>query len=107
LVELYKNSLVLIFPSLYEGFGIPILEAQGFGCPLVTSNVSAMPEVAGDGAIIVEPLSAEEIEKAFYRLENEDTREMIDKGYENLERFSWKKASEETLRVLIEVGDRK
>lgn len=106
-VELYKNSLGLIFPSLYEGFGIPILEAQGFGCPVVTSNVSAMPEVAGDGAIVVDPLAITEIEKSFYRLENEDMSEMKNKGQENLKRFSWKQASEETLRVLIEVGARK
>lgn len=104
LVELYKNSLGLIFPSLYEGFGIPILEAQTFGCPVVTSNVSAMPEVAGDGAIIVDPLSVDDIANAFVRLSNEDVSEMINGGYENLKRFSWDRASEETLKVLIEVG---
>lgn len=100
LVELYKNSLGLIFPSLYEGFGIPILEAQGFGCPVVTSNISAMPEVAGDGAVIVDPLSVKDIENAFYQLEKKDVSSLVKSGYENLKRFSWEKASEETLVLL-------
>ena len=100
LVELYKNSLGLIFPSLYEGFGIPILEAQSFGCPVVTSNISAMPEVAGGGAIIVDPLSIEEIENAFYELVTESSSKLISRGHDNLKRFSWEKASQQTLEVL-------
>jgi len=100
LVELYKNSLGLIFPSLYEGFGIPIIEAQSFGCPVVTSNISAMPEVAGGGAIIVDPLSIEEIENAFYELVTKSSNKLISRGFDNLKRFSWKKASQQTLEVL-------
>ena len=107
LVELYKNSLGLIFPSLYEGFGIPILEAQGFGCPVVTSNISAMPEIAGDGAIIVDPLSDKDIEHAMFRLSNEDMSTLRENGYENLKRFSWENASQETLKVLTKVGEKR
>lgn len=107
LAELYRNSSGLIFPSLYEGFGIPILEAQAFGCPVVTSNVSSMPEVAGKGSISVDPRFVEEIANAFVRLENEDVKNLIKNGYENLTRFSWNTASVDTLRVLCEAGDNK
>ena len=98
--ELYENSLGLIFPSLYEGFGIPILEAQSFNCPVVTSNTSAMPEIAGNGAILVDPLSVEDIEMAYGILVNGQNKDLIKLGRINLENFSWNKASDQTLAVL-------
>ncbi len=104
LIELYSNSLGLIFPSLYEGFGIPILEAQSFNCPVVTSNVSSMPEVAGAGALLVDPLSVDEIARAIYKLEHDDMSELIASGHKNLKRFSWPNASEETLEILTAAG---
>ena len=52
---LLENAYVLLYPSLYEGFGLPILEAQSFGVPVITSNISSMPEIAGDGALYVDP----------------------------------------------------
>lgn len=97
---LYKNSLGLIFPSLYEGFGIPILEAQEYGCAVVTANVSSMPEVAGDGAILVNPLDVDGIANALKYLEFEDTCGLIDLGYKNVSRFSWRKASDQTMNAL-------
>ena len=104
LVELYKNSKGLIFPSLYEGFGIPILEAQSFGCPVVTSNVSSMPEVAGEGAILVNPLNVVEIEDAFQLLAQNKLDSLVSKGYKNSDRFCWSKASKMTLNVLREAS---
>ena len=106
-VELYKNSLGLIFPSLYEGFGIPILESQSLDCPVVTSNISAMPEIAGNGAIIVNPLSVNDIVKAYDVLENNDNSRLIELGRENIKKFSWEIASSKTLEILKSVGENK
>lgn len=103
LVALYRNSLGLVFPSLYEGFGIPIVEAQEYGCPVITGNVSAMPEVAGNGAIIVNPLNVDEIADAFKKLEYGDNSDLVAAGYLNVRRFSWQVASNETLDLLKSV----
>lgn len=100
LKALYQNSLGLIFPSMYEGFGLPILEAQENDCPVVTANVSSMTEVAGDGAIVVDPLDVTQIAQAFKYLEFEDTGSLIEAGQKNVSRFSWEKASVETLDTL-------
>lgn len=97
---LYENSLGLVFPSLYEGFGLPILEAQEAGCPVLTANVSSMPEVAGGGALVVDPLDVNAIASAFRYLEFEDASGLIESGYKNVSRFSWRKASAETLDAL-------
>lgn len=100
LMALYQNSLGLVFPSLYEGFGLPILEAQENGCPVVTANVASMPEVAGGGAIIVDPFDVNEIASALRRLEFEDAGPLIEAGKKNVSRFSWERASTETLDAL-------
>lgn len=104
LIQLYQNSSGLIFTSLYEGFGIPILEAQSFACPIITSNVSSMPEIAGDGAILVDPLDTNNISEAISNLSEMDSVELIKKGNHNLSRFSWEKASQYTLELLIDTG---
>jgi glycosyltransferase involved in cell wall biosynthesis len=102
--ELFKNAETFIFPSFYEGFGIPILEAQAAGCSVITSNVSSMPEVAGSGALLVNPKNIEEIAQAMYKIisNREVKRDLINKGYENVKRFSWDKCARETLNVLTE-----
>ncbi|MEM6517803.1 MAG: glycosyltransferase family 1 protein [Cyanobacteria bacterium P01_C01_bin.70] len=104
LAILLKNSSGLIFTSLYEGFGIPILEAQSLGCPVITSNVSSMPEVAGKGAILVDPYSVEAICGALYHISLNFPEEIVRKGYQNLLRFSWVKASQDTLDLLLKVS---
>jgi glycosyltransferase involved in cell wall biosynthesis len=100
--KLYSDADVFIFPSLYEGFGIPILEAMRYGVPVITSNSSSLWEIAGDSALPVDPFDAEEISAALMKIfQDKSLREkMIEKGYENLERFSWEKCAEETLEVL-------
>lgn len=102
--ELLARADVFALPSFYEGFGIPILEAQASGCPVITSNVSAMPEVAGEGAILIKPKNINELTEGIYHLitDKEIRNEMIEKGYENVKRFSWDKCAQETLRVLLE-----
>jgi len=101
---LYAGASVYMYVSLYEGFGLPILEAMSCGCPVITSNVSSMPEVAGDAAILVDPYSVEEISSAIEKaLSDEKLRtEMRKKGQERAKMFSWRKTAEETLQVYKE-----
>ncbi|NEQ45384.1 MAG: glycosyltransferase family 4 protein [Leptolyngbya sp. SIOISBB] len=104
LAVLLKNSSGLIFTSLYEGFGIPILEAQSLGCPVITSDVSSMPEVAGEGAILVDPYSVEAICRALSQISLNFPEEIVQKGHENLLRFSWVNASQDTLDLLLKAS---
>ena len=101
---LYSGALSLVFPSLFEGFGLPIIEAQACGCPVLTSNLSSMPEVAGKGAILVDPYSMNDIVKGMNRIKNQESRiKNIKAGFENIKRFSWEKAAKETLAILEEI----
>jgi len=100
--ELLKNASVLVYPSLCEGFGFPPLEAQCVGIPVVSSNISAMPETLQNSALLVNPHNPEEIAEAIYKvLSDENLRnELIKRGQENVKRFSWSKCAEETLKVI-------
>ncbi len=101
LAQLYANASVFVYPSLYEGFGLPVLEAMQAGCPVITSNISSLPEVAGDAAILVDPYSVKSITDALYTvLSNKSLqRDLIIKGKKQAKKFSWKKAAKETLEV--------
>jgi glycosyltransferase involved in cell wall biosynthesis len=101
LPAIYSCAEALIFPSLYEGFGLPIVEAMACGCPVITSNISSMPEVAGDAAILINPYNVEEIKNAMNTIMiNKKVRmDLIKKGYENIKRFSWQKMAEKTVKV--------
>ena len=104
LPALYNLADIFLFPSLYEGFGLPILEAQACGCPVITSNISSMPEVAkNDNAILVNPYNEKEISHAILKIiQSRDFKEIIVKnGQENVEKFSWKKTANETLKLII------
>lgn len=101
---LYKNAIAFVFPSLYEGFGLPVLEAMHCGCPVITSNVSSLPEVAGDACILVDPDNVDEIAGAILRVQDRKKREdMIKKGYGQAKKFSWRKCAEETLKIYEEM----
>ena len=103
LPALYSGAIALVFPSLFEGFGLPILEAQACGCPVLTSKISSMPEVAGDGAVFVDPYSIDDIVKGMARLQGTGYRvQLVKKGFENIKRFSWEKCARQTLRLLEE-----
>ncbi len=104
LASLYRNSAGLIFTSLYEGFGIPILEAQNLGCPVVTSSTSSMPEVAGDGAIYVDPGDTDCIANAMLVLSENNPEDLINAGRRNAARFSWASASQKTLELIRNVS---
>jgi glycosyltransferase involved in cell wall biosynthesis len=88
---LLSGALAFVFPSLYEGFGLPVLEAQTCGCPVITSTTSSLPEVAGDGALLVDPHDDSAITAALRRIATEPAlREMLTKcGFANARRFSW------------------
>jgi glycosyltransferase involved in cell wall biosynthesis len=89
-VELYKKSDLITFASTYEGFGLPIIEANAVGRPVITSNLSSMPEVAGDAALLVDPFDISAIRSAIHAvISNSDLREaLVQKGLENIKRFS-------------------
>lgn len=99
---LISGATAVLYPSLYEGFGFPILEAQVCGVPVLTASTSSCPEVAGDGALLVDPLDAAAIARGLKRLvEDEALRhELVSKGYENSRRFSWRAAAAQVLDLL-------
>jgi len=96
LVRLVGSALSLTYVSGFEGFGIPILEAFQCKTPVITSNVTSMPEVAGDAALLVDPFSVEEISEAMVRMarEPELRRQLIEKGTEQCTKFSWDRSAE-------------
>ncbi len=101
LPALYAGADAFLFPTLYEGFGIPVLEAFACGTPVVTSNVSALPEVAGDAALLVKPTSLEEISSAIEAALCDDAlRERLRRrGLERVRRFDWRQTAELTLQA--------
>ncbi len=105
---LYKNALCFVLPSLYEGFGLPVLEAMKNGCPVLTSNVSSLPEAGGEAALYFDPTNVNEIaEKINKVINNKDLREeMVKKGFLQVKKFSWEKTARETLKVLEEVANK-
>jgi glycosyltransferase involved in cell wall biosynthesis len=101
LLYLYKNAYAFVFPSLYEGFGIPVLEAFSCGCPTVLSNTSSLPEVGGDAALYFDPVDRTSLTNAVERiLSDENMREdLIKKGCSRSKLFSWEKTSAMTKKV--------
>ena len=95
LAALYRMASVFAFPSLYEGFGLPPLEAMACGTPVLTSKVSSLPEVAGDGALLVDPYSVEEIATGLARLLDDDDlrRDLVARGRARAAAFSWERSA--------------
>ena len=100
---LLRNASVFVFPTLYEGFGLPVLEAQQLGVPVVTSNNSSLKEIAKTSAFLVDPIIASDIaEKVNLLLTNEKARhDAITRGFENIKRFDWNRCARLVAKVLI------
>ncbi len=105
LTLLYKNAKIFVFPSLYEGFGIPVLEAMSNGCPVVLSNTSSLPEVGGDAALYFNPMDSDSISSTVYKCLSDDKMriELTKKGIERVKLFSWKKTAIATADVYRQV----
>ena len=102
--DLLINADVFVFPSFYEGFGFPVLEAQSVGVPVVASNTSSFPETLRDSALLINPRNPEEIAEAIYRILSNDKlrNELIKKGQENVKRFSWQNCAQKTLKIITQ-----
>lgn len=100
LVKLYSFATGFIYPSLYEGFGLPILEAMACGCPVITSDRGAMKEVAGSAGLLIDPLNQNQMVQAMLSLENPvDRKKWIRRGLERSKQFSWEKTAKTTIKA--------
>ena len=106
IINKYIECDIVAFVSTYEGFGMPILEANAVGRPVITSNILSMPEVAGDAACIVNPYSIDEIRSGILRIiENANYREsLVERGFVNVQRFEPKKVARQYLEIYAELG---
>jgi glycosyltransferase involved in cell wall biosynthesis len=102
---LYNTARIVLHPSYYEGFGLPLIEAMATGTPIVTSNVSAMPEVVGPAALLVNPADERAIAEALVTLDRDEVlrQRLVAEGYKRLEHFSWHTCARTTLEVYREL----
>jgi len=103
LIDFYRHALVFVYPSYYEGFGFPVLEAMACGTPVVSSNASSLPEVGGDAVAYFDPFAVENIAAGILKVLNFDEQQyynQIQKGRVQSQKFSWEKCARETLEVL-------
>jgi alpha-1,3-rhamnosyl/mannosyltransferase len=106
LTEIYNGAMALVYPSLYEGFGLPIVEAMACGCPVICSDAASMPEVAGDAALFINPRKSEELSSAIESvvLDEEIRTDLISKGHAQAKNFSLERTARETLDVFQKVS---
>lgn len=105
LPDLFSATQLFVYPSLYEGFGLPVLEAMACGAPVITSNVSSLPEVAGDAALLVDPESTDQLAGAIQRLIDDSglRSELAQKGLARSASFTWEETARGTARVYTSV----
>ena len=101
LVLLYNCAAVFLYPSLYEGFGLPPLEAMACGTPVIASNITSIPEIVGDAAILIDPTDGDRLKKALLELLSNERlrRQLISRGFRQAGKFSWRTMAEQTLAV--------
>jgi len=102
---LYSGAMALVFPSLYEGFGLPALEAMACGVPVVASTMGSIPEVVGSAAILVQPNSIDDMATAMRILyeDAEKRRDLARRGLARAKEFTWQRCAERTVRLLQDV----
>ena len=108
LPAIYCQSEVFLYPSIRESFGIPMLEAMACGVPVITSNTSSMPEVAGTAAVIIDPFSTDDLTNAMIRLcdDKEIKKKLSADGLQRAGEFSWKAMAEDVLRIYTATGEK-
>jgi glycosyltransferase involved in cell wall biosynthesis len=108
LSAIWHRSLFLIFPSLFEGFGIPLVEAMRWGKPIVASNVTSVPEVAGDTAIYFDPRKPDEMAEAMCKVMEDEGlyHSLVAKGQEQLKHYEFDPMVDEYIRIIHQAGDR-
>lgn len=99
---LYQHAICFVLPSLYEGFGLPVLEAMRHNCPVITSNISSLPEAGGDAALYVDPLSSEDIAQKMHSLVSDSKlrHDMIEKGKKQILKFNWENTAKNALTAI-------
>jgi glycosyltransferase involved in cell wall biosynthesis len=104
---LYAGALALVYPSLYEGFGLPPLEAMACGTPVVTSSTTSLPEVVGDAAVLVDPEDVDSIAAGALRLLSSETlrRTLVERGLRRVREITWERSARQTLQVLLEQAE--
>lgn len=105
LIEYYRKAVAFVFPSLYEGFGIPVIEAQACGCPVISSDSSSLPEVLGESALFCDPLDINRFTELMCLIYNDNNlrTSLIIKGYENVKRFSWDESAKKIIELISKI----
>ena len=105
LAHYYSHAAALVYPSLYEGFGLPLLEAMSFDCPVICSNATALPETAGDAALLVDPTDTGGMRDAIERVvySQELRRDLVTRGRDRITRFTWERCAAETMAAYLEL----
>jgi glycosyltransferase involved in cell wall biosynthesis len=101
LIDLYQNAKLFVYPSLHEGFGLPVIEAMASGCPVVTSNLSSLPEISGDAAVLVDPYSVNDIAQSMLKIMEDEffAASLAKKGLKQVQNFTWSNCAQETIKI--------
>lgn len=107
LAALYSGAEAFVFPSLYEGFGLPVLEAMQCGCPVIASNTSSIPEIAGGAAVLVDPYNEERLAASMWKVHASPKKreEMSERGVHEAKNYSWEKRAEKILGVYEKISE--
>ncbi|MEO8400400.1 MAG: glycosyltransferase family 1 protein [Gammaproteobacteria bacterium] len=105
LANYYRGAKAVVFPSLYEGFGLPVLEGMACGVPVLTSNTTSLPEVAGDAALLIDPFSVDSLSVGIEKICSDETvrQTLVTKGLERVKLFTWEKTASKVQKVLNEL----
>ena len=105
IIKFYNIAKLFVFPSLYEGFGLPPLEAMACGCPVITSNISSLPEIVGNAGVLMDPYDPDDLSRKMYQILINKTlqNDLQKKGLKQAKKFSWEKSAHETWKIYEKV----